>query len=132
MGEPYLGKDAGGNFKEYKLFWSGTTKDVTFTVGHECAYGTECLENGKEGELGTCMTKEIIITATEKEEGQGEGEGEGEGGSEGGEGEGGGEEQAIEEIESGKLKVESGKILYQGRLYILRNGRIYNTLGFEI
>ena len=65
MGTPYLGKDATNKFNEYRLFWNGESKDVTFTVGHECEYGIDCRVNGKENEPGTCMTKQIIIT-TEK------------------------------------------------------------------
>ena len=63
MEEPYIGKDPTGTFREYKLFWTGNTEDITFTVGHECEYGVDCAEQGKEGEPGTCMTKQIIITS---------------------------------------------------------------------
>lgn len=63
MGTPYLGKDPTGTFREYKLFWTGNTADITFTVGHECEYGVDCAEQGKTGEPGTCMTKQIIITS---------------------------------------------------------------------
>lgn len=63
MGTPYLDKDPTGTFREYKLFWTGNTADITFTVGHECEYGVDCTEQGKEGEPGTCMTKQIIITS---------------------------------------------------------------------
>lgn len=63
MGTPYLGKDPTDSFREYKLFWIGNTEDITFTVGHECEYGIDCAEQGKEGEPGTCMTKQIIITS---------------------------------------------------------------------
>ena len=60
---PYLGKDPTDSFREYKLFWIGNTEDITFIVGHECEYGIDCAEQGKEGEPGTCMTKQIIITS---------------------------------------------------------------------
>jgi len=68
MDEPYLGKDATNTFREYRLFWSGETADVTFTVGHECEYGIDCAEQGKEGEPGTCMTKQIIITTADAQD----------------------------------------------------------------
>ena len=68
MGEPYLGKDETNTFREYRLFWSGETTDVTFTVGHECEYGIDCAEQGKEGEPGTCMTKQIIIATAEAQD----------------------------------------------------------------
>ncbi len=68
MGEPYLGKDATDTFREYRLFWSGETADVTFTVGHECEYGIDCADQEKEGEPGTCMTKQIIITTADTQD----------------------------------------------------------------
>ena len=64
MGEPYIGKDATNTFREYRLFWTGNTADVTFTVGHECQYGIDCVDQGKEGEPGTCMTKQMLISTS--------------------------------------------------------------------
>ena len=63
MDEPYIGKDATNTFREYRLFWKGSTTDITFTVGHECEFGIDCVDQGKTGEPGTCMTKQMIITA---------------------------------------------------------------------
>lgn len=68
MGEPYIGKDATDTFREYRLYWSGETTDVTFTVGHDCEYGIDCADQGKEGEPGTCMTKQIIITTADTQD----------------------------------------------------------------
>ena len=64
MGKPYIGKDATNTFREYRLFWTGNTADVTFTVGHECQYGIDCVDQGKEGEPGTCMTKQMLISTS--------------------------------------------------------------------
>ena len=105
MGEPYLGKDATNTFREYRLFWSGETTDVTFTVGHECEYGIDCADQGKEGEPGTCMTKQIIITTAS--------------------------EQGIEAIVTPTDRAR--KVMIDGVLYIVRpDGKIFNVLGTEM
>jgi len=105
MGEPYLGKDATDTFREYRLFWTGDTRDVTFTVGHSCVYGIDCTEQGKEGEPGTCMTKQMIITTTD-----------------------GG--QGIEQVQSDN--VQCTKVVRDGQLLIEKNGKLYNAQGAEI
>ena len=104
MGTPYLGKDETGSFREYRLFWEGNTTDVTFTVGHECVYGIDCLEQEKSGEPGTCMTKQMIITA--------EGE----------------TPSAINAVPSNPAPL-TAKHLINGQLYIIRDGKIYNAQG---
>ena len=104
MDEPYLGKDATDMFKEYRLFWKGETTDVTFTVGHNCQYGIDCMENGKEGEAGTCMTKQILIT-TEAAAGN-------------------------ETVPGNKSGVR--KVIYNGKVYILEEGHSYTLTGSEI
>ena len=104
MGDPYLGKDATGSFREYRLFWSGSTTDVTFTVGHECKYGIDCAEQGKTGEAGTCMTKQIIISTTS--------------------------EQGIDPITNDNPSIR--KVIYNGQVYILRAGNTYTLTGTEI
>ena len=105
MGEPYLGKDPSGSFKEYRLFWSGNTSDVTFTVGHECEFGSDCADQGKTGEPGTCMTKQIIITTAS--------------------------EQAIDQISNDQSPI-TNKVIIDGRLYILRSGHSYTLTGTEV
>jgi len=105
MGEPYLGKDATDTFREYRLFWAGDTRDVTFTVGHECLYGIDCAEQGKEGEPGTCMTKQIIITTTDSAQG-------------------------IEQVQSDN--VQCTKVMYNGQIYIFREGKIYTLFGSQL
>lgn len=105
MGEPYLGKDASGTFREYRLFWSGNTTDVTFSVGHECLYGIDCAEQGKTGEAGTCMTKQIIIT-TDASEG-------------------------VEEVSDGTSD-GTRKVIYNGKVYILQEGHSYTLTGKEV
>ena len=105
MGEPYLGKDATDTFREYRLFWSGDTRDVTFTVGHECVYGIDCAEQGKEGEPGTCMTKQMIITTTD-----------------------GG--QGMEQVQSDN--VQCTKVVRDGQLYILRENKTYTIIGTQL
>jgi len=104
MGEPYLGKDATGSFREYRLFWTGNTTDVTFTVGHECLYGIDCAEQGKTGEAGTCMTKQIIITTAD--------------------------EMGVDEVAEDAPGTR--KIIYNGKVYILREGQSYTLTGSEI
>ena len=106
MGEPYIGKDATGSFREYRLFWSGKTADVTFTVGHECKYGIDCAEQGKTGEAGTCMTKQIIIK-TEDAEG-------------------------MDEVVLNENAPETRKVIYNGQVYILQAGNSYTLTGTEI
>ena len=103
MDDPYLGKDATNTFKEYRLFWKGETKDVTFTVGQECQYGIDCAEQGKE-EPGTCMTKQVIITTAS--------------------------EQALDEVTNDDPSIR--KVIYNGQLYILRTGNTYTLTGTEI
>lgn len=105
MGEPYLGKDASGTFREYRLFWSGNTTDVTFSVGHECLYGIDCAEQRKTGEAGTCMTKQIIIT-TDASEG-------------------------VEEVSDGTSD-GTRKVIYNGKVYILQEGHSYTLTGKEV
>ena len=105
MGEPYLGNDATGKFREYRLFWTGSTADVTFTVGHECQYGIDCLEQGKKGEPGTCMTKQIIITTAATE--------------------------ALEQA-TDQLAPNTRKVIYNGKVYILQEGHSYILTGTEI
>ena len=104
MDEPYLGKDATDSFREYRLFWTGSSADVTFTVGHNCKYGVDCTEQGKEDEPGTCMTKQIIIeTAT------------------------------TQDLESaGSTPPDTRKIIYNGKVYILQAGQTYTLTGTEI
>lgn len=104
MQEPYLGKDASGAFREYRLFWNGNTTDVTFTVGHECEYGIDCTENGKEGEPGTCMTKQIIITTAS--------------------------EQGLDATSDNAP--DTRKIIYNGQVYILQEDQTYTLTGSEI
>ena len=108
MGTPYLGKDETDTFREYKLFWSGNTADITFTVGHECEYGVDCMESGKTGEPGTCMTKQIIITS-EKDT-----------------------PSAIKQEINQKSENENHKLLLNGQLFIIRDGKIYNTFGARV
>jgi len=105
MGEPYLGKDATDSFREYRLFWSGNTTDVTFTVGHNCEYGIDCAEQGKEGEPGTCMTKQIIITTAS--------------------------EQGMNEV-PGNASTKTRKIIYNGQVYILQANQAYTLTGTEV
>ena len=105
MGEPYLGKDESGSFREYKLFWTGSTSDITFTVGHECLYGVDCMEQGKEGEPGTCMTKQIIITTEAA--------------------------QAIDNA-TDHPSPNTRKVIYNGQVYILQTGQTYTLTGTEI
>lgn len=105
MGEPYLGKDVSGTFREYRLFWSDNTTDVTFSVGHECLYGIDCAEQGKTGEAGTCMTKQIIIT-TDASEG-------------------------VEEVSDGTSD-GMRKVIYNGKVYILQEGHSYTLTGKEV
>ena len=104
MGEPYLGKDATDSFREYRLFWSGNTSDVTFTVGHECLYGTDCVDQGKTGEPGTCMTKQIIVTTAS--------------------------EQAIDAASEDDPNIR--KIIYNGKVYIVQPGQSYTLTGTEV
>ena len=113
MDEPYLGKDKTDSFKEYRLFWKGTTTDIMFTVGHECEYGVDCTEQGKTGVAGTFMTKQMIITANAS--------------------------TAIDEVndQSGtKMSIVNGqlltKIILNGKLLILHNGKTYTVLGQEL
>lgn len=103
MGDPYLGKDASDSFREYRLFWTGSTKDITFTVGHECLYGIDCAEQGKENEPGTCMTKQIIISATESV-------------------------SAVTNI-SATAAQSAEKILHNGQLLIIRGDQAYTPHG---
>ena len=105
MGEPYLGKDATDSFREYRLFWSGNTTDVTFAVGHECMYGTDCVDQGKTGEPGTCMTKQIIITTAS--------------------------EQALDATTDDDAP-GTRKIIYNGKVYILQSGQTYTLTGKEV
>ena len=104
MDEPYLGKDETNSFREYRLFWKGETTDVTFTVGHDCRYGVDCAEQGKEGEPGTCMTKQILISTSE--------------------------EQGLNPITNDHSAIR--KIIYNGRVYILQEGQTYTLTGIEI
>jgi len=104
MGTPYLGKDPTNSFKEYKLFWTGETQDITFTVGQYCKYGSDCVDQGHTDNPGTCMTKQIILTATTS--------------------------TAIDEIHNAKC--ESVKILRDGHLLILRDGQEFNVLGQSV
>ena len=104
MDEPYLGKDETNSFREYRLFWKGETTDVTFTVGHDCRYGIDCAEQGKEGEPGTCMTKQILISTSE--------------------------EQGLNPITNDHSATR--KIIYNGRVYILQEGQTYTLTGAEI
>ena len=104
MDEPYLGKDETGSFREYRLFWKGETKDVTFTVGHECQYGIDCAEQGKTGQAGTCMTKQVIVTTAD--------------------------EQALDEVTNDDPSIR--KVIYNGQVYILRVGNTYTLTGTEI
>lgn len=105
MGEPYIGKDATDSFREYRLFWSGSTADVTFTVGHECEYGIDCAEQGKEGEPGTCMTKQIILNTDY--------------------------EQGMDEI-SDDSSPATRKVTQDGHLLILRGDKTYTLTGTEV
>lgn len=107
MGEPYIGKDETDSFREYRLFWTGSTADVTFTVAHECQYGIDCAEQGKEGEPGTCMTKQIIIRTDAT--------------------------SAIDMLDSSSMG-EGGvrRVIYNGRVYILQAGKTYTLTGQEI
>ncbi len=104
MGEPYIGKDATDTFREYRLFWSGNATDITFTVGHLCEYGIDCAEQGKTGEPGTCMTKQIIITTASG--------------------------QGLEDLQDGEATPR--KIIYNGQVYILRSGHSYTLTGTEV
>ena len=105
MEEPYLGKDATGTFREYRLFWEGNTKDLTFTVGHECFYGIDCAEQGKEGEPGTCMTKQIIIQTSDA--------------------------TAIPKITNDQSPM-TNKVIHNGQILILRGDKVYTIIGQEI
>lgn len=104
MDEPYLGKDATDSFKEYRFFWKGETTDVTFTVGHECEYGIDCYDQGKTGVAGTCMTKQIIITTAET--------------------------QDLDELSEDDPSVR--KVIYNGKVYLLRPDKTYTLTGQEI
>lgn len=104
MDEPYLGKDTTDTFREYRLFWKGNTADVTFTVRHECLYGIDCLDQGKEGEPGTCMTKQIIIT-TDSAEGL---------------------------YTTSTPSQTTRKVIYNGKVYILQVGNTYTLTGQEV
>lgn len=106
MKTPYIGKDASNSFREYRLYWEGKTKDVKFTVGHECQYGIDCAEQGKTGEAGTCMTKEIIITATESRTG-------------------------VDAV-TGDAGPQTRTIIYNGKVYILHEGGTYTLTGKEV
>ena len=107
MGTPYLGKDATDSFREYKIFWTGNTEDITFTVGHECEYGIDCAEQGKTGEPGTCMTKQIIIASEN------------------------GTPSAIEQVNT-KHSTLNTKCLVNGILYIEHDGKLYNAQGVRV
>ena len=61
MLDPYLGKDETETFREYRHFWQGDANTVTFTVGENCEYGYECLEQGKT-EVGNFFSKQMLIT----------------------------------------------------------------------
>ena len=106
MGEPYLGKDATDTFREYRLFWSGNTRDVTFTVWHECVYGIDCAEQGKEDEPGTCMTKQLILITADVA-------------------------QCIDNIQSNVFP-SAVKMLRDGQLYILRENKTYTIIGTQL
>ena len=105
MKDPYLGMDATDKFKEYRLFWEGSTKDITFTVGHECEYGIDCAEQSKPNVAGTCMTKEIIITTKDTE-------------------------TAAGAVQRNDPKTRT--VIYNGQVYILREGNSYTLTGTEI
>lgn len=104
MGTPYLGKDATNSFREYRLFWTGETTNVTFTVGHECQYGIDCVDQGKENEPGTCMTKQIIISTAVG--------------------------AGINDV--AEPSPETRKVIYNGKVYILQAGNSYTLTGTEI
>ena len=104
MGEPYIGKDETDMFREYRLFWTGNTTDITFTVGHECQYGIDCVDQGKTGVAGTCMTKQIIIS-TDAAEG-------------------------MDAVQTNESTVR--KVIYNGKVYILHTGNTYTLTGTEI
>ncbi len=106
MGTPYIGKDPTGTFREYKLFWTGNTEDITFTVGHECEYGVDCAEQGKTGEPGTCMTKQIIITSENDAP------------------------TAIDAVLGSSTK--DAKVIRNGQLYIMHKGKMYNAQGMRV
>ena len=120
MQDPYLGKDETDTFKEYRLFWAGNTADVTFTVGHECACGTDCDDPEKGTSPGTCMTKQMILTTTAPE--------------------------ALEEVSNDHGSADrqksqmttalpidrNGKYLKNGHLLIEHNGRTFTAQGVEV
>ncbi len=104
MDTPYLGKDPTDSFREYKLFWSGNTQDVTFIVGHKCEYGIDCAEQNKDG-AGTCMTKKMIITTVEP--------------------------APIQNIQTDP-NPNTRVVIMNGKTYILREGNTYTLTGTEI
>ena len=106
MDEPYIGKDATNTFNEYRLFWKGSTADITFTVGHECKYGVDCAEQGKEGEPGTCMTKQMIISVDAPS-------------------------TALDQISS-KRSTLNAKRIANGQLLIQRGDELFNAQGTRV
>ncbi|GEM_PF-6254344 len=106
MDSIYIGKDPSGSFREYRYFWSGKATTITFTVGAQCEYGYECLENQREA-AGTFMTKQMIITTEST--------------------------TAIEEIDDTSNTIPMAhKVLRHGQIYIYHHGQHFNTLGQRV
>lgn len=107
MGEPYIGKDATNTFREYRLFWTGNTADVTFTVGHECQYGIDCVDQGKEGEPGTCMTKQMLISTSASA-------------------------TTGLDLTNDQSPMGNGKFVKNGQLFIRQGDKVFNTTGERV
>lgn len=58
--EPERLTDENG-WKAWRYSWTGNTNEVTFTIGDYCEFGIDCTEQGKTGEAGTLMFKQLIV-----------------------------------------------------------------------
>jgi len=99
----YVGKDATETYREYRVYWSGETSSVTFSVGAMCKYGYDCVENKKTDEAGTFMSSQMIITT-----------------------------QSTTGLDETTTSKTIKKVIVNGQLHIIRDGRLYNALGVEI
>ena len=120
MQDAYTGNDESDSFREYRLFWKGETTDITFTVGDECFYGYECAEQGKEGEPGTCMTKQMILTTTAPE------------GIENVPNDHGSADRQKSQMTTALPIDRNGKYLKNGHLLIEHNGHTFTAQGVEV
>jgi len=98
----YVGKDATETYREYRVYWSGETSDVTFTVGEWCEYGYDCVENKKTDAAGTFMSSQMIITT-----------------------------QPTTDLDEAVAAKTIQKVIIDGQIYIEHNGLKYNILGVK-